>query len=284
MIKAYYTLAKPGIIYGNAVTAVAGFFVASKGHFPFVIFLAMLVGISLVMASGCVFNNYMDREIDQKMARTKNRALVKGTISARNALIYATILGLLGALVLGLWTNPLTLLIAFIGFFVYVVLYGISKRRSPFGTIVGSIAGAVPPVVGYTAVSNHFDVAALILFLILVLWQMPHFYAIAIFRSDEYAAADLPVLPLKKGLPETKRQIILYTFAFLVATILLTVFQVTGFTYLALFLPLGIAWLYLGFQGFKADNDKVWARSMFRFSLIVLTALCVIMAIGVVLP
>ena len=140
------------------------------------------------MASACVFNNYIDRQVDKKMERTKNRALVTGLISGRNAILFATLLGLIGNLILFLYTNLLTVFVAGLGFFVYVVLYSLWKCRTIYGTAIGSIAGAVPPVVGYCAVSNHFDAGALILFAMMVLWQMPHFFAIALLHFDDYAA------------------------------------------------------------------------------------------------
>lgn len=284
MLKQYYLLAKPGIIYGNAVSAAAGFFLASQGHFSLGVFVAMLVGISLVMGSGCVFNNYIDRGIDALMKRTRGRALVKGTISARNALAYGTILGLIGLLILALSANRLTAGIALLGFVIYVVLYALAKRRSEWGTVVGSLAGAVPPVVGYTAVSNHFDGAALILFLILVIWQMPHFYAIAIFRADDYAAAALPVLPVRRGVRTTKVHMLLYIVAFLIVSVALTLFGHTGYVYLVVTALLSLAWLRIAAQGFQAENDIVWARKLFRFSLIVLVILCIVISLNAVLP
>ena len=206
MIKAYYLLAKPGIIYGNALTAIGGYFLAAKGIFDLSLFLSMLFGLSFVIGSACVFNNIMDQGIDSKMARTKKRALVTKTIPEFHAVVYGSILGILGFLLLLCNTNVLTALIAFIGFIFYVIVYGIFKRKSVHGTVIGSISGAVPPVVGYCAVTNNLDLGAFLLFIILVIWQMPHFYAIAIFRRDDYVAASIPVLPIKKGLFQTKIQ------------------------------------------------------------------------------
>ncbi len=233
MFKAYYQLTKPGIIYGNAITTVAGFFLASKGHFNLGLFLAALIGISLVIASGCVFNNYIDKDLDATMERTKNRALVTGAISVRGAIVFGAILGLLGLATLGLLTNTLTAEIALLGLFFYVVLYSLAKRRSVYGTIVGSISGAVPPVVGYCAVTGRFDLGALILFLILVFWQMPHFYAIAIFRQQDYTAAGLPVLPVVKGLRTTKIHILFYILAFTIAAAALYIFKFAGIAVLS---------------------------------------------------
>ena len=217
MIKDYYSLTKPGIIRGNLITAAAGFFLASKDIVDMKLLLAMLVGTSLVIASGCVLNNYLDISIDKQMARTKKRALVTGTITSKNALIFATILGLSGEIILLIFTNLLTALIGLFGLFVYVIVYGAAKRRSTHGTLVGSLSGAVPPVAGYTAVTGSLDWAALTLFLILVCWQMPHFYAIAIYRYNEYKAAGLPMLPIVKGIRATKLQILNYCLFFVAA-------------------------------------------------------------------
>lgn len=284
MFQTYYRLTKPGIIYGNAIAAAGGFLLASNGHINFGLFLATLAGLSLVIASACVTNNYIDRDIDAKMARTKNRALASGAVSVRNSLIYAAGLGLAGALTLALFTNILTATLALFGWFAYVVLYGIGKRRTVHGTVIGSISGAVPPVVGYCAVTNRLDAGALLLFLVLVCWQMPHFYAIAMYRLKDYAAASIPVLPLKKGSHATKVQMLVYILAFIVATSLLTVLGYTGYTHLAVMILLGLAWLRLSLQGFKAASDEQWARKLFGFSLIVLLVFSAIISVDAWLP
>lgn len=280
MVKAYYLLTKPGILIGNIITAIGGFFLVSKGDInPWLLF-ATLLGLACVMASGCVFNNYLDRVADEKMERTKDRALAKGEISIRSALVFAVMLGLAGAFVLSVSTNLLTLSIALGGFFVYVVLYTIWKYKTTHATLIGSIAGAAPPVVGYCAVSNCFDTGAFLLFLVLVLWQMPHFFSIAIFRQEEYAAASIPVLPIKRGMHATKVQMVLYIVAFMGACALLTFFGYVGYLFLAMALVLGAAWLYLCVQGFKSSNDKLWARKMFRFSLVVITFLSIMICVN----
>ena len=276
MIRIYYILTKPGIIFGNILTTLSGFFLASKGVLNEALFLATLLGLSLVIASACVFNNYMDRKEDAKMARTKNRALAAGLISNQSALIFATVLGLSGLSLLIAYTNLLATLLALSGFLIYVILYTLGKYHSPHATLVGSIAGAIPPVVGYTAVSNQFDLGAALLFMIIVLWQMPHFFAIALYRQDDYAAASIPVLPVKKGVYTTKVHMLLYCIAFILAAAMLTLFGYTGYTYLITAVSLGIAWLCLCIKGFHKDSrDVVWARQMFRFSLVVVTLLCI---------
>jgi protoheme IX farnesyltransferase len=283
-LKTYYRLTKPGIIYGNLITASAGFLLASRHHFNGWLLLATLAGLSLVIASACVFNNYIDRGIDKKMARTKKRAIVAGLVSARSAIIYAILLGTTGLAILAVYTNWLTFLLALTAEFFYVVIYGIAKRRSVHGTLVGSIPGAMPPVIGYVAVTNNLDSAAIILFMILVFWQMPHFYAIAMYRYADYKAAGLPVLPVKKGMRATRLQILAYITAFTVAASLLSVFGYTGFLYLLIVLALGIYWLGRGIISYHSLSDERWGKMMFLNSLIVTLGTSLIIALGPHLP
>ena len=273
MLKTYYLLTKPGIIIGNLITTAGGFALASKGQIDPALFLALLLGLGPVIASACIFNNYIDRISDAKMARTKNRPLAKGAIAPWKAIVFALALGVIGLILLLLYTNFLAALVAFGGFFVYVILYSFWKGSSMHATLVGSISGAVPPVVGYVAVSGQIDLGAALLFLILVLWQMPHFYAIAMFRQKEYEAASIPVLPIMKGIHATKVQMLLYCIAFALSCALLTLLGLTGKAYLIVVSILSLSWIYLSIRGFQAKNDIAWARSMFRLSLVIITVL-----------
>lgn len=283
MFKAYYQLTKPGIIYGNFITIVAGFLLASQGFNNYGLLFGTVAGLSLVMASGCVFNNYIDRDIDVLMERTKNRALVLGSISPRSAFIYATVLGVIGSAVLFFYTNILTTAIALFGLFAYVVLYSLwTKRTTVYGTLVGSISGAVPPVVGYVAVSNSLDMAALILFTILVFWQMAHSYAIAIYRLKDYTNAGIPVLVVVKGVRTAKIDMAAYVVLTTSTMLTLTIFQYTGFAYAGIVAVLGFAWLALVLSGFQTINDQVWARKMLLASIVVLVVWCGAVATSVV--
>jgi protoheme IX farnesyltransferase len=278
----YYLLTKPKIVLGNLVTLVAGFLLASKGAIDLPLFLAAFVGLSLIMASACVLNNYIDRHLDSKMERTKNRPLVTGLISARNALLFALILEVAGNLVLWKFTNVLTVVVAGIGFFVYVVLYSLWKSRTIYGTAIGSISGAIPPIVGYCAVSNRFDVGAAIFFMMLVLWQMPHFFAIAVYRLDDYTSAKIPVLPVMRGMARTKVQSIIYIAAFIGTAALLTFFNYTGTIYLITVFVTGAVWLGLAFKGFITNDDHGWGRQMFHYSLVLITAICLVIPLDIV--
>ena len=284
MLKQYYELAKPGIIYGNVFTALASFLYASRWHFGMEHLLATLMGLGLVIAGSAVINNYTDRTIDQKMSRTRDRALVKGFISVQSALIYSVLLGAIGFALLYFYVNALTTLVALVGVVFYTVLYAIAKRWSYWGAVIGSVSGAVSIVVGYTAVTDKLDGIAALLFLILVLWQLPHFYAIAIRRLDEYKAAGIPVLPAQKGMQVTKIHIVLYIVAFIVAVVAFALGGYAGYTYIVIVLAVSLRWLWLGIKGFKTSDDVAWARSVFLFSLFVLMTFSVMLALTPLLP
>lgn len=274
-LKSYVAVTKPGIILGNAVNAIGGFFLASKGFFDLSLFMAMILGLSCIIASGCTFNNYIDREVDQKMARTKNRPLAQGTLSEKGALIFATILGLLGILILAFFANPLTAGVALFGFTVYVAFYSFLKYKTVYGTLIGSFAGSAVPVIGYCAFSNRLDGAALILFIMISMWQMPHFFAIALYRLKDYSAASIPVLPLVKGVLETKVSILLYIIGFFISGALLTLFQYTSYIFLIVVGIASFVWFFFGIKGLRSADDTQWARKMFILSLIVVMALCI---------
>jgi len=284
-LGAYYTLAKPGIIYGNSIATIAGFFFASSlsDSFHLTSFLATIIGTALVIGSSCVVNNCLDRNIDSRMMRTQRRSLVSGEISLTHAIIYATILGLVGLATLLLFVNLLTALTGIFGYFFYVVVYGYAKRHTPFSTLIGSIPGAVPPLAGYVAVTNVIDSAAIILFLILTVWQMPHFYAIAMRRKEEYATANLPVLPVVKGDKITKQHIFGYLIAYVCVAPLLTFTGYMGYTYLVVSLIIAVYWLVVALRAWSLPPTH-WAKKVFFASLFVLLAQCCIISVGALLP
>lgn len=250
----------------------------------FGLFIALIVSMSLVIGCGCVINNYIDRGIDVRMKRTSKRALVTEQISAKAALSYGVLLGVLGFTLLTIFTNLITTIIGAIGLFFYLVMYSIFKRLSPIGTVVGSVSGATPIAAGYTAVTGRFDAAALILFLSMVFWQMPHFYAIAMYRRDDYKSAGVPVLAVVRGMRLSKFYIMAYTAAFTVAAASLTLFGHAHYIYLAIVLVLGLSWLYRGVTGFNVRDDIGWGKQMFLFSLVSLLVFCGAVAIGAWLP
>lgn len=282
LTKVYLLLTKPGIILGNIITMAGGFFLAARGQFDwFQLFLSM-VALAMVIASAAICNNYIDRELDQKMERTKNRGFAQGSLSVAVALLLALFLVVIGTALLIRFTNLLTASIAITGFIVYVFVYSFVKPRTTFGTIIGSIAGAIPPVVGYCSISNQFDLAALLLFAMLVTWQIPHFFAIAIYRLEDYKAAGLPLLPLVKGMKRTKIEMAFYTFFFAIVSSSLWWYQYLNTSYLLLSLYVSSFWFVLSLKGFKAKDEKKWGRQMFLFSLVVILSLSLMIPFSVI--
>lgn len=267
----------------NVITAVAGYLFASKLHVVWLEFLSLIVGATLVIASACVFNNYFDRLLDGRMERTKKRALAAGTVPIKNAIILGFLLGATGFLVL-INTNWLTELIMAIGFIGYVVIYGYAKRHTMHSTLIGTVPGAASLVAGYTAFSGHFNAAAAILFVIMLAWQMTHFYAIALYRMNDYAKAKMPTMPLVVGIQATKVQILFYLLLFFFATISLSINGDAGFIYTIGVAILGCLWLLKGVRGFSNTDKDRWAREIFKFSLVVIVALSVLLAVGSALP
>ncbi|BAH83204.1 heme o synthase [Candidatus Ishikawella capsulata] len=280
MIKEYLQLTKPRIILGNLVSVTGGFLLASKGHVNYSRLFITLISMALIIASSCVFNNIIDCDIDKKMYRTRNRVLVKEKISLKTSMLYGFILGIMGFWLIYSKINLLTIWLTLIGFLIYVFIYSLyMKRHSIYGTLVGSLAGAVPPVTGYCAVTNHFDVASLILLIIFTTWQIPHAYAIAIYRFKDYQRINIPILPLIKGIKVAKNHIIVYILLFIIANLLLTITGFTGYKYLLVTCIISFIWLIMSYTGYKTKNNSLWARRIFLFSIINITVVSIMMSI-----
>lgn len=283
--RSYLQLIKPGITLSNTLTAVAGYLLAaSLLEFRIASFIASAVGIALIIASACVVNNVIDRDIDKRMKRTAKRDVANGKISVQHAITFATILGISGFGTILLFTNPLTFILGVIAYIWYIIIYGIAKRNTVWSTLIGGVAGALPPVAGYTALSGTIDAAAIILFVMMLLWQMPHFYSIAMFRRSDYAKAKLPIWSVSYGMKSTKRQILLFAGLYGLSSILLAVYGYTGIVYLDLSFAIGAFWVYRGISTYNRYDDERWARKMFGTSLLVLLTMCVLVAIGGYLP
>jgi protoheme IX farnesyltransferase len=282
-LKAYYILTKPGIIRANVLTAIAGYLYGSAWDIDLSVLIGLIAGITLIIGGACVYNNVMDRDFDKRMKRTKQRALVTGVVSVRAALLYGTILTAVGFFLLGWLTNMEAVLIGIIGIIDYLFLYGWAKRNTPFSTIIGSVSGSTSIVAGYCAATNRFDIDALLLFVILTLWQMPHFYAIAMYRKNDYTNIEVPLMPLLKSAETAKQRIILYIAALLIASVLLTIVGKAGIVSLCILLILNSYWLFLAFKH-KALVPDTWGKKMFLFSLIVNLGISLAVAIGTITP
>jgi len=266
------------MIATNLITAFGGFWVASKWSIDWFLLFMMLVGSALIMGSGCVLNNVLDRERDRLMERTQKRAIPTGTISTRAAVLYAAVLGLFGLAVLYFFVNPLTALLGVIGHISYVVIYTYwLKPTSTWSTSVGGIAGAVPPVIGYCAVAETVDMGAILLFGLLFFWQPPHFWALGIRKREEYRKAGYPLLPVVKGVLRTKWQMVPYLIALYPTTVLLYTMEYVGIVFLIGALLLLTAWTLQCVSGLFTKDDNAWSLRAFKYSLYYLTFVFVLM-------
>jgi protoheme IX farnesyltransferase len=229
----YYELCKPRVVMLIVFTAVVGMFLAVPGLPPLSALLWGTIGIGLQAASAAAVNQIIDRNIDRRMARTCGRPLVTGALGMTESIAFATILGVAGFVVLWFWVNPLTAWLTQFTLIGYAGIYTLYlKRATPQNIVIGGAAGAAPPVLGWTAVTGEIHGHALILFLIIFIWTPPHFWALAIERRDEYAKADIPMLPVTHGIEFTKTQVVLYTVLLIVVTVLPYVTGMSGLLYL----------------------------------------------------
>jgi len=273
LIKDLISLSKPGIIFGNLIALIGGHFLATKGQFDPLSFWGSLIGIALIIGSAGVINNIFDRDIDKLMDRTQKRALVRGVIALRSAYLFGFFLAIIGIAVLALTTNFLTLLLALGGLFIYLVLYTLLlKRNSIHATLIGGLSGAVPPAVGYCAVTNHFDMAALLLVFALCFWQMPHAYAIAIFHAKDFNKANLPLFPLIKSADRSKLAMFIYGVLFLSVAMLFPIFSYVGILFTYVVGSCSFFWLALLLQGFWVKDDVRWAKRVFACSILVIVS------------
>lgn len=284
LFKNYYSALKPERTYANVMTTAAGFLFASKWNINWVLLLSTIIGTTCVVMSACAVNNCTDRTLDGRMPRTKKRPTVTGEVPVKYLAILAAVLGVAGFSLLILKVNLITALLGVVGYIDYVVLYAWTKRTTPWSTLVGTISGAVPVMAGYTAITGRFDITALSLGLVMLFWQMPHFYSIGIFRLADYKAGGLPIWPVRYGVRNTQRWIVAYTLLYLLAVALLVYKGSTGLVFTTVIGCMGLYWVWRGLSGFKSQDPKLWARSMFGFSLITLLALCAGLIVSPLLP
>lgn len=281
-MRDYIQLIKPGILRSNVIAAFAGFWLAARWQVDWGLLAVTLLGTTLVMASSCVFNNLLDRDLDAKMDRTKQRALPSGRIPVRHALAYAILLGAAGIGLLS-WINALAAGLGLFGMFIYTVVYTRwLKRRSPLSTFMGAFSGAVPPAIGYVAVSGKMDLGAWLLFALLFLWQPPHFWALGVMRKEDYRRAGFKILPVVRGVRRTKWQMVPYVLLLLPAGALLSLYGYTGVIFLAVSLVTGAVWLAVVLRGLFVKDDARWAKQAFLFSIYYLMIVSLFMVVDTV--
>ena len=264
----YYELTKPRVVTLIVFTAIVGMFLAVPG-WPGVTPLVLgTLGIGLAASGAAVFNHVLDARIDIHMLRTRQRPLPQGRISERNALMFASVLCVVSMIILWFLVNPLTAVLTFCSLIGYAVVYTVFlKRATPQNIVIGGAAGAAPPVLGWTAVTNEIQSGALLLFLIIFVWTPPHFWALAIARKDEYAKVNIPMLPVTHGEAYTRLNILLYTILLLLVTMLPYLIGMSGLIYLASALVLGAVFLNYAIRMKIASDDLELPMKTFRYSI-----------------
>lgn len=267
-------ICKPRIALLVLVTTFAGMWLAAGTSVEIELVIITLLGTGLASAASGAFNNYVDREVDKLMARTRMRALPNSRLHPQQALWLGVMLSLWSFAILFYFVNPLTAILVQATTFSYVVIYTIwLKRSSPLCTEIGGIAGAMPPVIGWAAVTNEVGWPALMMFLIMFIWQPPHFWALALLRVDEYRQAKLPMLPVTHGNRATKVRMLLYTIALLPVSLVMYWLQLVGLTYLVLASVLGVTYLILTIDFVRKPTTHASSRKLFGFSILYLLGL-----------
>jgi protoheme IX farnesyltransferase len=270
----YYNLTKPKVVFLIVFTAMVGMLLAADGIVSLNIFVFGLLGIALAAASGAAINHVVDEHIDRIMERTRERPLASGELSQKAALIFALSIGGLGILILVLFVNLLTAILTFFSLVGYALIYTMYlKRATPQNIVLGGAAGAAPPLLGWTAVTGQVETEALLLFLIIFIWTPPHFWALAIRRREEYAKADIPMLPVTHGVDFTKIQILLYTILLFVVTLMPFIVHMSGLIYLAGAISLGIGFMYYAIKLYRDKEPNVIAMKTFGYSIFYLSLL-----------
>ena len=264
----YYELTKPRVVMLIVFTAVVGMFVSVPGWPGLMPMLFGTLGIGLASSSAAVYNHVLDARIDIQMMRTRGRPLPQGKLTEKSALTFATILCIISMLILTLLVNPLTAILTFVSLIGYAVIYTVwLKRATPQNIVIGGAAGAAPPVLGWTAVTNEIEAGALLMFLIVFVWTPPHFWALAIARKDEYAKVDIPMLPVTHGEAYTRLNILLYTILLVLVTILPYLIGMTGIIYLATTIVLDAYFLYYAIQMYRVPEDTGLPMKTFKYSI-----------------
>jgi heme o synthase len=280
----YLELCKPRVVLLIVFTAVVGMFLATPALPPLSALLFGTAGIWLAASSAAVINHVLDARIDAVMDRTRNRPLPTGHLTERKAMIFALLLAAASMAILVLLVNALTAGLTFLSLIGYAVIYTVYlKRATPQNIVIGGAAGAAPPVLGWTAVTNSVDPHALLLFLIIFVWTPPHFWALAIARRDEYAKVDIPMLPVTHGVPFTRQYILLYTILLLLVTVLPWLTQMSGLFYLFGALALGAGFLYYA-VALKLSERPDLPMKTFSYSITYLMALFSFLLIDHYLP
>ncbi|MFC3606199.1 heme o synthase [Stutzerimonas tarimensis] len=263
----YLELTKPRVVMLMLITSLVGMFLASRAGVAWSVLLFGNLGIALCAGSAAAVNHVVDRRIDSIMARTRKRPLAEGRVSPAAALLFALVLALAGQALLLSFTNPLTAWLTLASLLGYAVIYtGFLKRLTPQNIVIGGLAGAAPPMLGWVAVTGHLSAEPLLLVLIIFAWTPPHFWALAIHRKEEYAKANIPMLPVTHGVAYTKLHIFFYTLVLFAVSLLPFAIHMSGLLYLASAIALGARFLYWALVLYR-DTRPNAALATFKYSI-----------------
>src|SRR6056300_1482658 len=266
-IKNYYELCKPNVVLMMLITALVGSLLASKTLAPLSLIALAMIGIGLCASSAAAINQIIDRKVDANMNRTENRPIPLGEVSPLNAPIFPLVLGSFGVLILVLYVNALTAMLTLASLIGYAFIYTVYlKRATPQNIVIGGLAGAAPPLLGWTSITNSIDAYALLLVLIIFIWTPPHFWALAIYRKDEYAKESIPMLPVTHGVAFTKLQIVLYTIILFIVSVLPYIVLMSSIVYLISAIILSSIFMYYSIKLYLSDDDAI-AMKTFNFSI-----------------
>jgi len=267
LLNSYYQLCKPNVVYMMLICAFVGMLLAEESVGSFRYLFVALTGIALCSASAAAINQVIDRNTDASMTRTDQRPLPKGELSATHASVFAFVIGVIGALILYFYVNTLTMILTIASLIGYAFIYTIYlKRATPQNIVIGGLAGAAPPLLGWSSITNTIDPYALLLVLIIFVWTPPHFWALAIYRKEEYAKESIPMLPVTHGVIFTKLQIVLYTIILFIVSLLPYVVLMSGLIYLYSALILSSMFLYSSVKLYYSSDDED-AMKTFQFSI-----------------
>ena len=275
----YLELCKPNVVALMILTSVIGMVLATQQSVPLSVLIFGNLGIALCAGSAAAVNHIVDRHVDDKMARTLNRPLAQGRITPRQAILFALITGLLGMAILLIFTNVLTAWLTLASLVGYAFIYTMFlKRATPQNIVIGGLAGAAPPLLGWTAVTGEIHHNALLLVLIIFAWTPPHFWALAVHRKDEYAKAKIPMLPVTHGERYTKINILLYTLLLIIVTTMPYLTGMFGWLYLVSSLLLGLGFLYWAIVMLRSEGGNSGMKT-FQYSIVYLMVLFAVMLV-----
>ncbi|MDH4055955.1 MAG: heme o synthase [Gammaproteobacteria bacterium] len=264
----YYELTKPRVVLLIVFTAIVGMFLSVPGLPDVTAMLLGTIGIGMASSSAAVFNHVLDARTDILMMRTRGRPLPQGRLTEKAALTFASVLCVISMIILWFLVNPLTAILTFMSLIGYAVVYTVwLKRATPQNIVIGGAAGAAPPVLGWTAITNEVTAGALLLFLIVFVWTPPHFWALAIARLEEYRKVDIPMLPVTHGVAYTRLNILLYSILLLLVTVMPYLIGMSGLIYLIAALGLGVYFLSYAIRMYRDHQDEELPMQMFRYSI-----------------